>query len=202
MWKFGVLSPLESLASTSAQEFSIRDYQELRATKSTLRAYFNYLLFCFSAPGMNTVPTPVLPESITLSLASVDWSQFQAAEGEITYWRNHIRSLQRNLRNLNIHYEQAAAYFNSSPLPPPSSQLVLSPPPSNARLQPASPPVLSPPALSPPTSNAGPQLYSPPLSPSSLSASPPLCLSVSECREQLAASCFTSDRDTRPTTVT
>ncbi|KAF8522688.1 hypothetical protein BDD12DRAFT_924341 [Trichophaea hybrida] len=113
----------------------------------------------------------------------------------------------QNLRNLNIHYEQAAASLNSSPLPPPSSQLVLSPPPSNARLPPASPPASSPPAssppaLSPPTSNARPQLYSPPLPPSSLSASPQLCLSVSECREQLAASHFTGDRDTRPTTVT
>ncbi|KAF8535928.1 hypothetical protein BDD12DRAFT_891451 [Trichophaea hybrida] len=169
--------------SASIAPFSIRDYQQLRATESTLRAYFDYLLSCFSAPGMNTLPTPVLPESITPPPASVGWSQFQAAEGEITYWRNRIRSLQQNLRHINIPYEGAPSLHSS---PPPL---------------PASPPAASPPPLSP-TSNARPQLYSPPLPPSSPLASPRLCLSVSECREQLAASLFTGDRDTRSTTVT
>jgi hypothetical protein len=74
MLKFGALSPQVSPASTSARVFSIRDYQELRATESTLQEYFDYLLACFSAPGMNSVPTAVLPESI-MPPASVDWSQ-------------------------------------------------------------------------------------------------------------------------------
>ncbi|KAF8535912.1 hypothetical protein BDD12DRAFT_891541 [Trichophaea hybrida] len=130
---------------------------------------------------MNTVPTPVLPESITPAPASVDWSQFQAAEGEITYWRNCIRSLQQNLRNINIPYEGAPSLHSS---PPPL---------------PASPPAASPPALSP-TSNAQSQLHAPPVPPSSPLASPRLCLSISQCREQFAESRFAGDRDSRSTT--
>ncbi|KAF8538087.1 hypothetical protein BDD12DRAFT_886114 [Trichophaea hybrida] len=187
---------LTSSASASAREFSIRDYQELRVTESTLREYFDYLLACFSAAGTNTVPTLVLSESITPPLVSINWSQVQALEGELTHWRNRIRALQQKLRYFNIHYE-AAQFLNSSPPPLPSNarpQLYSPPRP------PSSPPALSPPALSPPALSQ--RSLSPPLSNAQLHARPQLSLSVSECREQLAVSLFTGDRDTGSTTLT